>query len=264
MVKIVFSDVDGTLLNSAHQLTQPVKKAILALQRRGIPFVIVSARSPSGVRSIFADYGFSCPMICYSGALILDEHRRTLFHKGMEKPLANRIVRCIEATGYDATLCIYSQDQWFVKDKGDPRVITEEGIVKTSAREGTVDSAADPAISKILCMGEPEFTPDLEARLLREFPEVTVTKSSDSGLEIMAGGVTKAAAVETLCGLWNISPAEAAAFGDNYNDAEMLELVGQGYLMGNGPEALKARIPRHAPGNDQDGVAYVLSELGLV
>ena len=261
MIKVVFSDVDGTLLDSSHRMSPATREAICAVQARGIPFVIVSARSPSGVYSILEDYHFSCPIVCYSGALALDEAGKTLFHKGMEKPLANRIVRCIEATGYDATLCVYSFDQWFVKDRKHPRIVQEEHIVKTQAVEGTVDSASADEISKILCMGTAEFIPDLEARLLREFPEITATKSSDSGLEIMAAGVTKAAAVKALCGLWGIPLQEAAAFGDNYNDVEMLELVGHGYLMGNGPEELKTRLLLHAPGNDQNGVARVLSGL---
>ena len=60
MIKVVFSDVDGTLLDSSHRMSPATREAICAVQARGIPFVIVSARSPSGVYSILEDYHFSC------------------------------------------------------------------------------------------------------------------------------------------------------------------------------------------------------------
>ncbi len=65
--QIVFSDVDGTLLNSAHQLSENTLYAIRALQKRAIPFVIVSARSPAGVYPIQEKYGFQSPVISYGG-----------------------------------------------------------------------------------------------------------------------------------------------------------------------------------------------------
>ena len=69
-LEIVFSDVDGTLLNSEHKMLDGTKYAIQKLQKKDIPFVIISARSPSGIYPILEENGFSCPIICYSGALI--------------------------------------------------------------------------------------------------------------------------------------------------------------------------------------------------
>ena len=56
---------------------------------------------------------------------------------------------------------------------------------------------------------------------------------------------------------------DAAAFGDNFNDVQMLEAVGMPYLMGNAPEALKERFCNHAPDNDHDGIAWALEEMGV-
>ena len=78
-IKTVFSDIDGTLLNSTHQITPLTQQAIRALEHAQIPFVIVSARGPSGITPIMREYGFQCPMICYSGALILSENGQVLF-----------------------------------------------------------------------------------------------------------------------------------------------------------------------------------------
>ncbi|MCI8813752.1 MAG: HAD family phosphatase [Lachnospiraceae bacterium] len=264
MMKIVFSDVDGTLLNSEHEITPLTRQSIEKLQDNGIPFVIISARSPSGIYPILDTYGFRCPIIAYSGALILDEKKNVLFHKGMEKPLAGKIIEFLEASRFDLAWSAYSLDQWIVKDKSDPRIMEEERIVKAQAMQGTVDAATDAQINKILCICNPEDILEIEEKLKEAFPDCSIVKSADYLLEIMEKGITKAVAVQKLCDLWNIDIADAVAFGDNYNDAEMLETVGTGFLMGNAPQELKSRISRHTLDNNQDGIFHALSEINLV
>lgn len=63
MYKIVFSDVDGTLLNSEHKITPLTERVIKDLKNRGIPFVIISARSPSGIYPILEEYRLRCPIM---------------------------------------------------------------------------------------------------------------------------------------------------------------------------------------------------------
>ena len=66
--KMIFSDIDGTLLNSSHQVPGPTRRKILELEREGVPFVLVSARMPEGMTTIQAMIGCRAPMVCYSGA----------------------------------------------------------------------------------------------------------------------------------------------------------------------------------------------------
>lgn len=70
--KIVFSDIDGTLLTSDGQITEGTKEMILNLEKKGIPFILTSARSPEGVRVIKRMLGNHAPIIAFCGGLILD------------------------------------------------------------------------------------------------------------------------------------------------------------------------------------------------
>lgn len=264
MKRIVFSDVDGTLLNSEHKITPLTEQAIKGLKSQEIPFVIISARSPSGIYPILDEYKFNCPIISYSGALILDVNRNILFHKGIKKPYVKKIIEFIENNHFDMSWCIYSLDEWIVKDKNDPRIIREETIVKAAAMQGSVDSITDDEINKILCICNPEKILEIEKKLKEAFPDYSIVKSSDILLEIMENGITKATAVQTLCSIWNIPLSEAVAFGDNYNDIEMLETVGNGILMGNAPDKLKERIRIHTNGHNHDGIYYGLLKMNLV
>lgn len=262
--KVVFSDVDGTLLNTENELTQLTQKAIGKLKERKIPFVIVSARSPSGIYHILEENDFRSPIIAYSGALILDEERKPLHQHAMTYGQAKAVLDYIEGHRLDASWGVYSVDDWIVKVKDDPRVKTEEDAVKAQAREGTMDSLPkDAMVHKILCMCGPGKILGIEQQLKKAFPELSIVKSSEILLEVMAGGVNKAKAVRWLCGFWGVDIREAIAFGDNYNDLEMLEAAGYGTAMGNAPEDIRKKVGRVTKDNDHDGIYYALEELGL-
>ena len=184
MIKIIFSDVDGTLLNSAHVVTPLTRRTILEL--KDIPFVIVSARSPSGIYPIQKKNGFEGPIISYSGALIQDEKRRIIYQQGMETSLAEEILRFIESEKLPLTWCLYSGDQWIVKDKSDPKVRREEAIVEAQAQEGTVHSVPDGgSVHKILCICDLSNSEDITAdaalhESTRELIEQALDKAAPS------------------------------------------------------------------------------------
>lgn len=262
---IVFSDVDGTLLNSRHQMLPGTLSAIKALRRQEIPFVIISARSPSGIYPILEEYDFKSPVISYSGALIMDESRNILYSKGFSVELAKEIIEFIEKNQFDCSWNIYSMDTWIVKDRHDPRVTLEEKIVHAEATEGTVERLPGHAdIGKILCMCNPDRLPEIEGKLKAEFPALSIAKSSNTLLEIMENGVTKSSGVKTLCALWNIPLESTVAFGDHYNDVEMLETVAMPFLMGNAPEELKSRFPNVTDSNDEEGIYNGLVKIGML
>lgn len=70
--------------------------------------------------------------------------------------------------------------------------------------------------------------------------------------------------VKILCDLWDVPVEKAIAFGDNYNDVEMLETVGAPFLMGNAPEELKTRFTNITDTNNQDGIYKGLLKAGLL
>ncbi len=260
MIKIIFSDVDGTLLNSAHVVTPLTRRTILEL--KDIPFVIVSARSPSGIYPIQKKNGFEGPIISYSGALIQDEKRRIIYQHGMGTSLAEEILRFIESEKLPLTWCLYSGDQWIVKDKSDPKVRREEAIVEAQAQEGTVRSVPEGgSVHKILCICDPGTIDETERRIKSRFLGINAVKSSDILLEVMAAGVSKSGAVSCCCRHLGIPLTQAAAFGDNYNDLDMLSAVGYGVVMGNAPDAIRSQFAHVTEDNDHDGIARELMRI---
>lgn len=265
MYQVVFSDVDGTLVNSSHFVTPRTRETVLALMRQNVDFVIVSARSPSGIYPIMLKNGFRCPLIAYSGALMLNEMGEVIHSQGFSQNTAREVIDYIDAEGLPLTWCLYSMDDWIVRNRNDPRVAREESIVEAFSREGTVDSlATGNPVHKILCICAPGTVDAVEQKIKGRFTNLAVVKSSNILLEIMHPSVDKATSVALYCKHAGIDTANAVAFGDNYNDVGMLGVVGHGVVMGNAPADIRKRFSHVTDDNDHDGIYRACKELGLL
>ncbi|MGP1458590.1 MAG: Cof-type HAD-IIB family hydrolase [Treponema sp.] len=262
--KAVFCDIDGTLLNSEHKITPLTLEAVRGLGGRGVRFVIVSARSPSCIFPILDEYGLSCPLICFSGALIMDEKRNIVINRGFTKSKAAKIVNFLEKSRFDLVYSIYSSEQWVTADTDNEKIKTEERIVRVKAERGDLNAIRSDVIGKIFCFCNPNETADVERRLKSTFPDCTVAFSSDEMIEIMDGGINKAAAMREFCALYAIDETKTAAFGDSFNDESMLNAAGLGFAMANAPDELKRRVTLVTDSNDCDGIANALRKMGVV
>ena len=265
MGKIVFSDIDGTLLDNNHRMLDSSYEAIKKLQKQDIPFVIVTARGPMGVYPIFKRYKFICPMVCYSGALIIGADGEIVYSNGFSKDTAKAIISFLDKEKLDCTWNIYTMDSWIVNNRRDARVAREEAIVEAASTEGDVDMLSDGAeVGKLLCMCNPKDTDEIEAKLRKKFPGLSIVRSSDILIEVMNKGITKGKSIEFLCEKWDIDIKDTVAFGDHYNDVDMLETVGHPFLMDNAPDELKTRITNVTYSNEADGIYYGLKQLGMI
>lgn len=265
MNQIVFSDVDGTLLNDHHEITFLTRKAILELESKKIPFVIVSARSPSGIFSILKKYNIKGTIIAYSGALIIDSKLDIIYTQSMNVNYAVNIIKYLEKEHFDLSWCVYSFDQWLVKNCNDSRIQNEENIVKVKSQQTTIDQLSQlTAIHKILCICNPEKTLSIKEKIQSHFNNCTITQSSNNLIEIMDQNVNKGTAIKKLCELWQIPLDNTIAFGDQYNDLEMLRIVKYGYAMENAPKNIQNQVKRVTLDNNHDGIYHALLKLKIV
>jgi len=263
--KIVFCDVDGTLVTSKKEVLPGTVAAVKRLEEKGIPFVIISGRFPPGIYSVQEEYGISGPIISYSGGLIRDKDRNTLYSTGFSTQTAASVIDFIESSKLDCAWNVFYGDSWIVKDRTHPRVRYEEDFVHALASVGDVSSIpADTTVGKVLLMADPDVIDRAQELLQSAFPELTIVKSASDYLEVMKGGISKGKALKKMCGFLDIPVCASIAFGDNYNDEDMLMTAGMPFLMGNAPGPLKQRIPNITRSNDDDGISHALHELGVI
>lgn len=261
--KIVFTDVDGTLLDHEHRVVPASAQAVRLLCERGIPFVLVSARMPEGLTTIQRELGFTGPLVCYSGAYVLDEAGNELLSRPIEMGTARRLKAFLDEELPQVCCSEYGFHTWACDDDTDPRIRNEERITTLKALRAPLDEAFDErGVHKFLLMGEPDEISAAEARVAEAFPELVAVQSSPILCEIMSGEVSKAEGVRVLCDHLGITPADAIAFGDGKNDIDMLRAVPESYAVANAADAVKeaaAHVCRWT--NDENGLGRTVEEL---
>ncbi|MNS48434.1 putative phosphatase [compost metagenome] len=266
--KIVFSDIDGTLLNSNHQISRGTLDSVLALKQIGVPFILVSARMPNGILPLQKELRINEPIICFSGALVLgavqaDGTRKVLLNKTLNPSDVRDVYTLISDRFPLISFSAYNKENWFVTSLNDEWVIQEQKIAGTPPQLFNFAGNNHPTMNKLLCMGPPQAIDSLETELKRYHPEITIYKSKPTYLEIMARDVQKSSAIMTLLESYHVTKQEIIAIGDNYNDIDMIRFAGLGVAMGNSPDEVKASAHIITLANDEDGVKDVIERYCL-
>lgn len=264
-VKIVFTDVDGTLVDNEHHPIPASAQTLQAVAQR-VPVCLVSARSPEGLYPIQEQLGFTGPLACFSGAYVLDHEGRELYSSVIPTADALEIKRYLEAELPRVVAATYGFHDWIVDDRSDPRIVREEYFVQATSQESRdlAGTFADRGVHKFLLMGAPEDIVAAQRTVAARYPQLNVVRSNDILCEVMSGEATKSNAVRLLCEHYGVSSADAVAFGDGPNDIDMLQAVGTSYAMANAEPAVKNAATRViAWTNEQCGVARMLERLVL-
>lgn len=261
--KIIFSDIDGTFLRSDHGVSDAVKDAARKVIAKGVPVILVSGRMPSAIRLIQKEADITAPFISYSGALVSDADGKTLGSFGLNRETAIKVKRYAERFYPDIECSTYSEDRWITDDDTTPLINSEREIIKRSPEKGKLSEliAPDDTVHKLLCIGDPERLDALKLDLIPQFPECRIYKSQPRYLEVMSKDACKSAAADLLCKRFGIRAEDVLAFGDNYNDTDLLEYAGTGIAMGNAPDDVKAQANEIADTNDNDGLAKALKRI---
>ncbi len=253
----VFSDIDGTLLNSKHQITSQTEQAIKHIMQQGVPFIPVSARPPLAITPYTKQLQSDFPIICYSGALILDRDLNKLYSVVIEQDDLYQLDLLLEAYPY-LSINHYAGIDWFSNDLANEWTVQEGNITGLQAVKKT-QNLTD--VHKILVMGEAEQIQALEKLLKRQLPHLSIHRSKNEYLEIMNKQATKSNAIRFMEKVLNVTQEQVIAFGDNFNDLDMLQYAGLSVAMGNAPEEIKAAAKRVTASNNDDGIALVLNEI---
>ncbi|WP_440209954.1 Cof-type HAD-IIB family hydrolase [Actinobacillus pleuropneumoniae] len=253
----VFSDIDGTLLNTAHQITPLTRQAIQSVMQKGIPFIPVSARPPLAITPYTQQLQSYYPIICYSGALILDQDLSQLYSVVIEQADLNRLDLLLEKYQH-LSINHYAGIDWLTNDLENEWTVQESEITGLQAVEKTKNLTD---VHKILVMGEAEQIQSLEKLLKQQLPHLAIHRSKNEYLEIMNKQATKSNAIRFMEAILNVNQDQVIAFGDNFNDLDMLQYAGLSVAMGNAPEEIKAAAKRVTLSNNDDGIAVVLNEI---
>ena len=267
--KIVCSDIDGTLLNSKRELGKAIIQSVDLLNKRKIPFVMVSARMPKAMRPLQISLASLGPIVCYNGAYIeselkIDGSATELFSNPIEIEPFLGLLKHIKESGIH--FGTYYKDEWLVnqEDYWTRREMTNTKItpeIKTMdfMRHHFEDKNHGP--HKIMIMGDFDKIDPLEDELRHEFGDhIDIYRSKDTYLEINAKAVSKSTSLDILSDYFNNPISEIMAFGDNYNDVSMIRKAGYGVAVANARNEVKIVANEITDSNLEDGVAKVIDK----
>lgn len=256
-VRLVVSDVDGTLVRHDKTLAPATVAAFARLAGAGIRATLISARPPSGMTALAATLGLDLPLGAFNGGTLFRPDGTILSAAPLEPALAHTTLTLAGEAEVDRWY--YGGGRWYVDHADNPRIpreILSAGVEPVLADPARIAAPAD----KIVCVSED--APRL-ARLERRLADVlagkaTVALSQPYFLDVTALAANKGDGVAALARAAGVPLEQVAVLGDMPNDVPMFERAGLAIAMGQAPEAVRAAAAFVTASSEEDGVARAI------
>lgn len=260
MIKLIVSDVDGTLVEDGSADINPeLFEVILKLREKGIQFAIASGRPWSSVEHTFDPVKKKIFYISNNGSYI-GCHGRSLYTYTIDKKLAERVIRSVRRHP-ELELVYACAEGDYVDSKNEDLVrwLVDGYKFKLNRVEDLLDLEEPPVKISIY---KPDGIEEATRFVFDEFgTELKLACAGDMWMDCMALGVNKGNAVKTIQESLDIRPEETMAFGDQLNDLEMLDQAYYSFAVANAREEVRRAARFQADSNVNDGVLKILKYL---
>jgi hypothetical protein len=257
--RLVATDLDGTIVGSAGEISDRTVRALHAVEELGVPVVFVTGRPHRWLRVVAERTGRTGLAICANGAVVYDLHtEQVVAHHPIAVEIGREVSRRLREALPDVAFAVETLDGYAREQ--DYQVRWDVGMEHTL---GPIDEILGAETVKLLVRHE-----SMDAdRLLAAAREIVgdlveFTHSSIGGLlEVSAAGVSKATTLAELCAERGIAADEVLAFGDMPNDLAMLAWAGTAYAVAGAHAEVLAAVELHTADPADDGVAKVLERI---
>jgi HAD superfamily hydrolase (TIGR01484 family) len=258
-VRLVATDLDGTLLRGDGLCSARTRAALAAVESAGIQVVMVTARPPRWVHDLADLVGDHGLILCCTGAFVYDiRSREVIEQQCIAAEDVGRIAVDLRKALPGIVFAVESR-LGFGREVDYSDEFTMPGDVCASVLEDLLDPLPGKLLARCEDMSSERFLQVVE-RVVGD--RAVVSYSGARGLaEISAVGVTKAVALAALCASRGIDSAEVFAFGDMPNDLPMLRWAGRSFGVANAHADVLAMVDEVCASNEEDGVAQVLEAL---
>ena len=284
MIKLIASDMDGTLLNHNHKIPKENVKLINFAKNQGIEFVVATGRAYYEALPALNEENINCDVISFNGGIVYDKNgniisitpmlpkylyytieilksfdisyqlytKNTIYTTSIETDI-NAYIDLIRSNGYEPDVEHLRAE---AQQKLDVGYITEVENIELYLNE-----KENPPI-KIIAISNDISKLENAAKLLSENTSISVTSSGANNIEIMHKNATKGEALKEIAKIYGINLENAVAIGDNLNDQAMLDIVGYSVAMKNGSTILKEQAKYVTEKtNSEGGVADTIFKL---
>jgi len=274
-IRLVATDLDGTLLNSQRQVSEVTRAALAAAAARGVQFAVVTGRRVHSARPLLEQIPCPLTLIASNGALVVSPSGEVIHQNFLPRQVAREVLQATPAHRPYAVVIFDcpTSGQIVMQENAAP-----EGplgwYLEHSPRAVEIVSELESALVtdpvQVMFGGPPALIEPVETALrgspVRPKVHLTWTKyftRNISLLDIMNHTCSKGHTLRMWAERWGIDASEVMAIGDNYNDLEMLQFAGVPVLMANATPGLGRDGWAVTLSNDEDGVAAAIEKYVL-
>ena len=258
-VRLVASDLDGTLLRPGQTVSDRTRAALAAAREAGITVVLVTGRQPRSLAPVAERIGVGGIAICATGALIWDLDTGTMVDSTpLAAEVATRLVHAVREAVPGVLLAVELEERF----GREPGWAEDSSPIDPGALEADALELITGPVIKLLARHPTLPFAEFSERARRAVGDHAVATWADLRLvEISAAGVTKAYALERLCQGLGIDPSQVVAVGDMPNDLAMLRWAGTAVAVANATQEVLDAADEVTASNLEDGVAQLLERI---
>jgi hypothetical protein len=262
-IKLVLSDVDGTLVTKDKVLTEKSITAVHDLDEAGIIFALTSARPPQGLAMFIKPLNITTPLAAFNGGLITATNFEVLQEKAIDDSLTAPIVELLQA--HQMSVWVYQGPDWYVLDNSGPHVEHEARTCECDPTVITNFSGVETGVTKIVGVNDDaQISAAASAAMQEQFGDkVLATRSQSYFLDVTHPEASKGNVVKYLSTLYDVPSREIATIGDMHNDLSMFAVSGLAIAMGNADDEVQAAAREVTTSNEDEGFANAIKNFIL-
>ena len=262
-IKLLLSDVDGTLVTNDKVLTDAATAAVRSLNDAGIAVAVTSGRPPRGMAMLIEPLQLTTPIAAFNGGIFVDAAMTVLSERELPAHVVPTVIELLESAGLDAW--VYCGAEWLVRDSSAPHVAREAWTVRfdPTVVEG-FDDIRDPVTKIVGVSDDHDLVVRVEAEAQEQFGDhVAAARSQPYYLDVTHPQANKGQVVTYLASALEVPTSAIATIGDMPNDVLMFAHSGLSIAMGNASTEVQRAARRVTLSNEHEGFAHAVERFIL-
>lgn len=262
-VRLVLTDVDGTLVNQEKELTEGAIAAVRRLGEAGILFAVTSGRPPQGMAMLIEPLDIRTPIAAFNGGVIADRDLKVIEQRVLPDELVGPIIE--ELSSHELSVWLYRGADWYVLDRAGPHVDREAATVRFEPTVVDSYDGLDSGVAKLVGVSDDHDAVAAGSSAVGDrFGErVSSSRSQPYYVDVTHPDANKGYVARYLADHYSLSSDEIATIGDGPNDVLMFTQSGLSIAMGNASPEVQRAARRVSKSNEDEGFAYALEHFIL-
>jgi Cof subfamily protein (haloacid dehalogenase superfamily) len=263
-INLIVTDLDGTLLNNQHQMTERTEKALRAALDKGVRIVLATGKTRTSAQEIIQKLNLTTPGIFVQGLVICGGEGEILHQQTMDVNIARQVITFAEDRGF--YMAAYSGASIIARNQNPIGNFFVDFHEPLPDPVGPLQNIlGELPVNKLIAVGDPQRIKSLRWQLaMQHNGSIKLVQSHvPTVLEILPAGASKGNALKVLLPELGVPAHEVLAIGDAENDIDMMQLAGIGVAVGNADETTKAAADYVVASNNNDGVGEAVERFVL-